>query len=367
MVTDTATDMVMARNVNQKAVKNVERRSNHHHRRNRKLHRNQIVVSVLLSVCVLAVAGIFVYKEMQNQRAMQISAGNSHNVGSGFRNITYNGEKYEYNNRVTTVLYAGVDSSGKMEATSLYGDKARADSINLVVMDEKKKKMTIVSINRDTMTEIRRYSMSGNDQGLYTTHLGYAYTYGDGGDVSCENLCEAVSLLFGEIPVNRYIVTNQDSMPYINNLVGGVTVTVPNDDLSDQYPELYEGNQVTLDDSNIHDFLQHRDTETGFSNEGRMERQRAYMSAYIDKIKSLDENELESTWNSLDSMQDYLQTNITRNQYLKFIKLIRKVDFSENDIIQLSGSDQEGEIHDEFYPDEAELKKLIIQLFYEKV
>lgn len=62
-----------------------------------------------------------------------------------------------------------------------------------------------------------------------------------------------------------------------------------------------------------------------------------------------------------------LQTNITRNQYLKFIKLIRKVDFSDEDIIQLSGSDQEGEIHDEFYPDETELKKLIIQLFYEKV
>lgn len=85
-----------------------------------------------------------------------------------------------------------------------------------------------------------------------------------------------------------------------------------------------------------------------------------------DKIKSLDESKLEDTWNSLDSMKDYLQTNITRNQYLKFIKLIRKVDFSDEDIIQLSGSDQEGEIHDEFYPDETELKKLIIQLFYEK-
>lgn len=182
-----------------------------------------------------------------------------------------------------------------------------------------------------------------------------------------ESLCEAVSLLFGEIPINRYIVTNQDSMPYINNLVDGVTVTVPNNDLSDQYPEFYEGNQVTLDDSNIRDFLQHRDTDTEFSNEGRIERQKVYMSAYVDKIKSLDESKLEDTWNSLDSMKDYLQTNITRNQYLKFIKLIRKVDFSDEDIIQLSGSDQEGEIHDEFYPDETELKKLIIQLFYEKV
>lgn len=156
-------------------------------------------------------------------------------------------------------------------------------------------------------------------------------------------------------------------MPYINNLVDGVTVTVPNNDLSDQYPEFYEGNQVTLDDSNIRDFLQHRDTDKEFSNEGRIERQKVYMSAYVDKIKSLDESKLEDTWNSLDSMKDYLQTNITRNQYLKFIKLIRKVDFSDEDIIQLSGSDEEGEIHDEFYPDETELKRLIIQLFYEKV
>lgn len=357
--------MAMARNEIQKAVLNVERRSRRHHRR--KFHRNQIIASALICVCVLAVAGFLVYRQMQDQKAMQVTAGNSHNVGSGFRNITYNGENYEYNNRVTTVLYSGIDSTGKMEASSQYGDKARADSINLIVMDEKKNKMTIVSVNRDTMTKIHRYSMSGNDQGYYTSHLGYAYTYGDGGNVSCENLSEAVSMLFGDVPVKRYIVTNQDSMPYINDLVGGVTVTVPNDDLSDLYPELYEGNQVTLDDNTVHDFLQHRNTEDEFSNEGRMERQKAYMSAYIAKIKSMDEKELENTWNSLDSMQDYLQTNITRSQYLKFIKLIRKIDFSDEDIIQLSGSDQEGELHDEFYPDETELKKLIIQLFYEKV
>lgn len=71
-----------------------------------------------------------------------------------------------------------------------------------------------------------------------------------------------------------------------------MTVTVPNNDLSDQYPEFYEGNQVTLDDSNIRDFLQHRDTDTEFSNEGRIERQKVYMSAYVDKIKSLDESKL---------------------------------------------------------------------------
>ena len=47
----------------------------------------------------------------------------------------------------------------------------------------------------------------------------------------------SLSLLFGGVPINRYVVTNQDSMPYINELAGGVTVTVPNDDLEEKYPE----------------------------------------------------------------------------------------------------------------------------------
>ena len=173
------------------------------------------------------VAGVFIYTNQKNQQLQKVTAGNSYNMGSGYRNIEYKGESYQYNNRITTILYAGVDSVGKMEESEQYGNKARADTIALVVMDEKKEKMSILSINRDTMTDIRRYTMNGNDKGLYETHLGYAYSYGDGGEVSCENLCEAVSLLMGGIPVNRYVVTNQDSMPYINNLAGGITVTVP--------------------------------------------------------------------------------------------------------------------------------------------
>ena len=114
--------------------------------------------------------------------------------------------------------------------------------------------------------------------------------------------------MFGGVPINRYVVTNQDSMPYINELVGGVTVTVPNSDLEEQYPEFYEGAQVTLDDTTIKPFLQYRDTSIDFSNEGRMERQRAFAVAYADKVKALDQSHLEELWDSLDSMKDYLNT-----------------------------------------------------------
>lgn len=217
------------------------------------------------------------------------------------------------------------------------------------------------------MTDIRQYSLDGTDMGLYQTHIGYAYTYGDGGKVSCENLCEAVSLLFGGIPINRYVVTNQDSMPYINNLVGGVEVTVPNNDLAEEYPELYEGAQVTLDDTTIKPFLQYRDTSIDFSNEGRMERQRAFAMSYVNKVKSMDKSHIEKLWDSLDTMKDYLQTSITKNQYINLADFIKKSELTDDSFIKLEGQDQVGKIHDEFYPDEDALQQLIIDLFYEKV
>ena len=52
-----------------------------------------------------------------------------------------------------------------MEATASYSNKARADSIALVVLDKKNEKMSIIALNRDTMTQIRRYTRSGSDMG----------------------------------------------------------------------------------------------------------------------------------------------------------------------------------------------------------
>ena len=355
-----ATDMVIM-------ARNQSKRRKGKHRRQKKLWWKRILIGILLCLAAGTAASAFIWSEQKKQNSLQVTAGNAHDVGSDYRNILYKGEKYQYNDRVTTILYAGVDSTGKMESSVQYSDKARADTIALVVMDETNQKMTILSINRDTMTKVRRYTLNGNDNGLYTTHIGFAYSYGDGGKVSCENLCEAVSLLLSNVPVKRYVVTNQDSIPYINSLVGGITLVVPNNDLSKLYPELTAGAEVTLTDENVKPFLQKRDTSESFSNEGRMERQKAYVTAYINKLKSMSTKELEKTWDSLDEMNDYLQTSITKNQYLELIKTMRKMDFTEDNFVILQGTDQEGELHDEFYADQEALLDLIVDLFYKKV
>ncbi len=325
----------------------------------------QVILSILIIITVIGVGGIFLLQNYQKSRKT-IQSGNSYNMGTGYRNIVYKGKQYRYNALITTILYAGVDSVGKMEETG-YQLAPRSDTVSLVVLDKKNNKMTIMAFNRDTMTEIREYTVIGKDRGYFVDHLGYAYAYGDGTKISCENLVDAVSRMLGGIPINEYVVTNQTSMPYINRLVGGVTITVPNDDVVELHPELHKGAVVTLDDSNIYDYLHYRNINIHFSNEGRIERQQAYVTAYIEKAKAAARENPEGMWNQLEDMSDYLQTSITKNKYLNLVNTIAPLEFSDDNYYRPLGQDEIGEFHDEFYLDEDSLKEKVIELFYEEM
>lgn len=336
-------------------------------KRRRKQNKKVFLYSAAVVIILAVGLGIWAYQIQKRQQSLHVTAGNSVDMKAGYRNITYNGKEYQYNSLITTVLYAGVDSEGEMKENESYTGAARADSISVAVLDKKHEKMTIIALSRDTMTDVRRYSMSGRDRGTYETHLGFAYAYGDGGEVSCENLREAVSNLLCGIPIDEYVVTNQSSMTHINDLVGGVTVTVPNNDLAAEYPQLTEGAVVKLDDTNVGAYLQYRDTETDLSNEGRIERQQSYVTAYVGQLKQVLQEDLEGTWNRLEEMDTYLQTSITKNKYLSLAKLLEKTDFSSDSYYRPEGENVVGEEHDEFYVDEEALQEKIIDLFYEEI
>ena len=237
----------------------------------------------------------------------------------------------------------------------------------LIVLDEVSKKMSVVAINRDTMTEVHRFSRNGDDLGVYVTHLGYTYTNGDGGEASCENLKTAVSTLFNNLPIDGYMVSNQTSIVMINDLVGGVTVTVPNDDLAAKYPELTTGNVVTLDESNVRAYVQQRDTAVDFSNEGRIERQKSFVLSFMDEFGAMVKEDASSVWDSLEACSDWMQTDITKNKYLSLADAFSNTNLTPDSYYILEGEDQLGELHDEFYYDEDALQELIIKLFYREI
>lgn len=346
------------------------RRHNRHHHRKSRHHRKKqkmLILGLAAAVIFVGLAATVVVNKLKEQKNYHVTGANSVDVGVGYRYTEYNGKKYQYNNRVTTLLYAGLDSFDELKQTATYGDKARADSIMLIVLDEASKKMSVVAINRDTMTDVHRFSRNGGDLGTYVTHLGYAYANGDGGTASCENLKTAVSTLFNNLPIDGYMVSNQTSIVMINDLVGGVTVTVPNDDLAAKYPELTTGNVVTLDESNVRAYVQQRDTAVDFSNEGRIERQKSFVLSFMDEFGTLVRDNSTQVWDELEECSNWMQTDITKNKYLSLADAFSQTNLAPDSYYILEGEDQLGELHDEFYYDEDALQELIIKLFYREI
>ena len=295
-----------------------------HHRRSspaaRLLHRarrHKKTAVTLAVICLIAAGafGVLVYRQIHEQDLQHVVASNAYDMKDGYRSIEYKGKTYRYNSLITTVLYAGLDSDGSMQERTRFSYAPNADTIDLVVLDKKNRKMSVVSLNRDTMTSIQRFTAFGEEDDTYISHLTLAFAYGDGRKKSCDNLCSAVQNLV-QVPITEYVVTNRSSLAGLNNLAGGVTVTVPNDSLAQDYPEFQEGAVVTLDAGNVEAFVRKRDIDESFSNVDRLERQQSFINAFIAQVKQKLPDEAMELWDSMSGMSDYIQTSVTKNKYL---------------------------------------------------
>ena len=64
-----------------------------------------------------------------------------------YRRLRRDGVEYEYNSQVTALLYAGIDSQGRMQTTDRYTIAPRADAINLIVLDGYRERIRVLAIS----------------------------------------------------------------------------------------------------------------------------------------------------------------------------------------------------------------------------
>lgn len=116
---------------------NSRRRHNrHHHRKSRHQRKKQkmLILGLAAAVIFVGLAATVVINKLKEQKNYHVTGANSVDVGAGYRYTEYNGKKYQYNNRVTTLLYAGLDSFDELKQTATYGDKARATALCLLCL-----------------------------------------------------------------------------------------------------------------------------------------------------------------------------------------------------------------------------------------
>ena len=275
--------------------------------------------------------------------------------------IEYNGRTYRYNTDLTTLLILGIDDREVTESQT-NRNTSQADFLLLAIFDPAEKSVKLLQLNRDTMTNIPVLDSFGQLYGLTFQQLALAHTYGSGLEDSCENTAYAVSLLLYDLPVEKYLSFTMDAIPVINDLVGGVTVTIE-DNFNGVDDSLVLGSTVTLTGTQAETFVRaRRSMPDDPTNIARMRRQRVYLDALTAAIKARSASDPGFVADAYAAVEEYLVTNCSADELLSYASLFD--DYTLTDILTPEGETDRGGEFMEFYVDEAALREQIIDLFY---
>lgn len=129
-------------------------------------------------------------------------------------------------------LLVGTDKSAEREADGSTGGTYRTDSIILARVDPLSAKLTLVSIQRDTLVDLDEHGKQ---------KINAAYTYG-----GASLLIKAVSDLAG-VKISHYAEIDFDSFTSVVDDLGGIDVNVPID-LDDDYAGIHlKAGEQTID------------------------------------------------------------------------------------------------------------------------
>lgn len=323
------------------------------------------LIPVCAGVIAAAAVGFLIWTTVRpdgEEAPVQTTSGEADNSSSG--TIQWKGKNYRYNDHLSNYLLMGVDNREKASTTVGQANAGQADAIYLVSWDRVENTVTMISIPRDTMTEIQIYGPGGKDLGTNTDHISLSYAYGDGSHKSCRLTEDAVSNLMYGLPIQGYCSINIDALPVLTESVGTLTVTVPNSSLQDAYPEFAEGSQVTLTPENTEPFVRYRDIEESQSALHRMERQQEFIRAYSEAAKSAFAQDPGFAADLYTSLEPYMVTSMGNDEFVSLMESAAQGQTKEGWTIP--GEGVEGGMYDEYHVDDNALYEKMIETFYKE-
>ena len=185
------------------------------------------------------------------------------------------------------------------------GDNMQSDLIALCAIDSVNKKITIINIPRDIITDVKVYSPSGGYVEMKKLPIAEAFAYGDGKKGSCFNSAEAVSKLFYNLPIRTFFALNLDGIAELTDSVGGVDVVSP-----ETIGEFEKGESYHLEGKKATNFVRRRATDRADANLLRNDRQKEYLKSIINKFFKATRSNISVPVNVFNAVQSYSSTNL---------------------------------------------------------
>lgn len=260
-----------------------------------------IVVAVVLVLCLGGAGAAFAY--------YQVLEGNLHaGVDDRLRDALV---ETDLANEPFYVLLMGTDGSNDRAASQEYaGDQFRSDSIILTRVDPVNKKVSMVSIHRDTLVDMGEYGQN---------KLNAAHALG-----GAALTVETVSKLAG-VPISHYAEINFDGFKDIVDALGGVEVDVPMEiDDEDAGGHLDAGPQtLSGDQALILCRSRHAYDEFGDGDSYRAANQRLVLAAIAKKILAVDVATMATT---VTALSNYVTTDLYINDIVGLAQAMQGLD-----------------------------------------
>ena len=350
-----------------------------HHKKKKKLKWWKVLLIILGVIASLVVASAIVIAvmigkgkaglyERSKGKTANIQSDNSVDESDGIKMqdnwITHKGKIYEYNDEILTFYVMGIDKKSVDDDSAI--TMGQSDANFLITLNPKTKEMNVIAINRDTMIDLVVYDYGGSYVETRRGQLALQHAYGRNDVESAEHQMNAISQLFYGIPINGYVSLKLESIPVINDSVGGVTVTC-NEDLTEKNSQLYEGATVNLVGNMAYDFVQER-TKTYEGARRRLERQKIYIKSFVETAKTkIKGGNLTLIYDLYNALSSYMCTNLTVDQAAYLASIAKDYKFDMNNIRSLEGETVQGERYEEFNVDDEYLQDLIVEIFYSEV
>lgn len=318
----------------------------------------KILAAILCAVLLLALGAAMMYKNRAEEPVPDAGVAKTAPVKK--ETLVYRGMEYPLKDHLQTVLLIGTDSTEEYtelpEEEKDFFNYHQADYLLLVVLDKDSGIAEAVQINRDTITDVPWLDVFGDYGGTEREQICLAFNYGDGGTTSCRNTVQAVSTLLFDLPVDNYIQLPMVAIPLLNDLVGGVTVTIE-EDMTVVNPAFVQGKTLKLTGSQANQFVRARTALEDDTNVSRMRRQRSYMDGFIRSAEAALNSDGEFALKVIEKLGNLLQSNMTASQLSDLLNNLEKADvrpvrYAEGELVV-------GSKYYEFYVDEASQWEII--------
>ena len=350
----------------------------------KKKSRLKIAAAIVLGTILLIVAGAglgFLYLRFQGERSLksqvQIMDANMENRENtsedsiseeeqeGFY-ITYDGKQYQYNSDVINILCLGIDKDIPIEEKRETGSEGLADVVILASIDTKEDTLKFLAVPRETMVPVKLIDTKGNFVRTENEQMTLQYADGQTAEKSCELMIDTVSNLLFHLPIQRYCAINFQALPALNDAIGGVDL-VSIETVHWWNGSFYEGQQMHLEGQAALDYVRQRDETIPKSSMGRLERQKQYITCYLEQAKEAVGKDLTLPVKMFQSLTENMCTDVTVADITYLVPELLNMEINLENISMVPGETITGGEHEEYHVDADALKQLVIQMFYKEV